>query len=299
MPTGPDSSTDPLGRKVLIVNPRSGGGKAPRAGIAERAREQGVDVIELGPDQDLAEAVDQALAGGATALGMAGGDGSMATVASAALSRGLPFICIPTGTRNHFALDLGLDTDAPAGALKAFEDGVETPIDVGEVNGHMFLNCVSLGVYGEAVRKSEYREEKTRTLLETAHAVLGPSGEAPQLQLVDDQGTEHHDPAIVLVSNNPYELAPPTERRGRRALHGGALGIIVIDRPAVEKPPSARAWSATSVAVGGPATVHAGIDGEAVDLDPPLEFVIRPGALKVRLPSRVAAAIGAARGGGD
>jgi diacylglycerol kinase family enzyme len=259
---------------------------ASRAGVANRARERGIDVVEFGPGQDLTALVDEAVAGGADALGVAGGDGSLASVAVAAEARELPFICVPAGTRNHFARDLGLDPDDPAGALDAFTNGIEARIDVAEVNGRLFLNCVSLGIYGEAVRESAYRDSKLHTLLETARAVLGPSGEVPELDLVDDLGVEHTHPAVVLVSNNPYGLARPMTRGARPTLAGGRLGIIVLDPPAERRHPPGRAWSATSLDVGAAATVHAGIDGEAVELAPPLEFVIRPAALRVGLPRR-------------
>lgn len=275
-----------LGQPVLFVNPKSGGGKVSRAGVAELARERGIEVVELAIGQHLRALVDEAVARGADALGMAGGDGSLGIVAATAVAHGLPFICVPTGTRNHFARDLGLDPDDPAAALDAFSDGVESRIDVGRVNGRLFLNCVSLGIYGGAVRQAAYRDAKLRTLLETAHAVLGSGGEVPELRLVDDLGAEHRQPAVVLVSNNPYALGPPTRRGARPRLDGGRLGVIVIDAPAGAAPPSGRAWSATSLEVGAPATVPAGLDGEAVELSPPLEFAVRRGALRVRTPRR-------------
>jgi diacylglycerol kinase family enzyme len=278
-------AADPPRTPVLFVNPRSGGGAA-RARVAERAREQGIEVVELGGDQDLGGLVEQAVADGADALGMAGGDGSLALVAAAACAHELPFICLPAGTRNHFARDLGLDPGDPAAALSAFDDGVEGRIDLGEVNGRLFLNLVSLGVYGEAVRRSGYRDAKARTLLETAHAVLGPSGAVPELDLVDDLGARHAHPLIVLVSNNPYALERPPARGARPRLDRGRLGIIVIDAPPRHGRPPGRAWSARFLEVDAPSTVHAGVDGEAIDLAPPLRFSIRPGAVRVRVPRR-------------
>jgi diacylglycerol kinase family enzyme len=198
----------------------------------------------------------------------------------------VPFVCVPAGTRNHFARDLGLDPDDPAGALEAFSDGDERRIDVGTVNGRLFLNCVSLGIYGEAVRQAAYRDAKLRTLLETAHAVLGPGGEVPELRLVDDLGVEHRRPAIVLVSNNPYGLRRPARHGARPRLDAGRLGVIVVDAPAGAAPALGWAWHATSLEVGAPATVPAGLDGESIELVPPLEFMIRPGALRVRTPRR-------------
>jgi diacylglycerol kinase family enzyme len=279
-------ATDPPRTPVLFVNPRSGGGAAARARVAERARDQGIEVVELGGDQDLRGLVDQAVADGADALGMAGGDGSLGVVATAASVHELPFVCIPAGTRNHFARDLGLDPGDPAGGLEAFGDGVEGRIDLGEVNGRPFLNLVSLGVYGEAVQRSGYRDAKARTLLETAHAVLGPTGAVPELNLVDDCGAAHRHPLIVLVSNNPYSLERPMARGARPRLDGGRLGIIVIDAPAGPRRPPGRAWSARSLEVAAPSTIHAGVDGEAVEVAPPLRFSIRPQALRVRVPRR-------------
>ena len=271
-------------RPVLFVNPRSGGGRAARAHVAERANELGIDVVVLTAGDDLSRLVAQAIAGGADALGMAGGDGSLAVVAAAASVHGLPFICVPAGTRNHFALDLGLDPSDPVGALDAFTHGVERRIDMAEVNGAMYLNNVSLGVYGDAVRQATYRGAKVRTLLDTAAEVLSPSGEVPEVTLVDDVGREHSHPAVLLVSNNRYAFEPPS--RGRRpTLDGGLLGIVVLDaRPEPPRPPG-RAWTAPILEVDAVGPVHAGVDGEAVDLIPPLEFLSRPAALRVRIPS--------------
>ena len=282
---GDDETAHPARRPVLFVNPTSGGGRAVHAGVHERARERGIDVIILRPDHSLATLVRQAVAGGADALGVAGGDGSLAVVATAAQANGLPFVCIPAGTRNHFALDLGVDRHDPIGALDAFTDGRERRIDVAQVNGRLFLNNVSLGVYGEAVRQPAYRDAKLRTLLETAEAALGPSGTAPELHLVDDLGREHDHPAVVLVSNNPYALDPPRSPGTRPTLDSGRLGIVVLDSPRDTSRPTGRAWSAISFVVTAPGPVHAGVDGEAVDLRPPLEFVIQPGALRVRIPA--------------
>ena len=278
------SAADPPQRPALFLNPRSGGGKATRAGLAERARELGVDVIVLRPDDDLAALVDEAVARGADALGAAGGDGSLAVVAAAALAHHLPFVCVPAGTRNHFALDVGVDRGDLVGSLEAFTDGVERRIDVAEVNGRLFLNNVSLGIYGDAVRQSAYRDAKARTLAQTAATVLGPSAPAAGLELVDDRGRSHRDPAVVLVSNNPYSFDPPHAPGTRPALDSGQLGVVVLDRPAPGQR-SGRTWTAKQLEVIATAPVHAGIDGEAVDLTSPLRFVIRPETLRVRISS--------------
>jgi diacylglycerol kinase family enzyme len=269
---------------VLLVNPKSGGGKAARAGLAGLARDRGIDVVVVRPDDALATLVADAVARGADALGVAGGDGSLAVVAAAARAHELPFVCVPAGTRNHFALDLGIDRHDLVGSLDAFTDGVERRIDVAEVNGRLFLNNVSLGVYGDAVRQPTYRDAKAQTLLETAAEVLGPSASATELQLVDNRGRPHRNPAVVLVSNNPYSLEPPHAPGTRPTLDSGQLGVVVLDTLRAGRSPG-RTWTAVRLELTATAPVHAGVDGEAVDLTPPLEFVIWPGALRVRISS--------------
>jgi diacylglycerol kinase family enzyme len=273
-------------RAVLFVNPRSGGDAAARSGVVERAREQGIEFVILSPGQNLAALAEAAVASGADALGMAGGDGSLAFVAAAAAAHDLPFVCIPAGTRNHFALDIGVDRNDVAVALDAFNQGVERRIDMAEVNGRLFLNNVSLGVYGDAVQRAAYRDAKVRTLLETAQQVLGPGARAPALVLTDDAGREHRKPAVVLVSNNPYALDQPVARSTRPELDSGKLGILLLETPADRPHPPARAWTAAYLEVGVPATVHAGIDGEAAELSGPLRFAIRPASLRVRISRR-------------
>ena len=291
---------EPPRRPVLFVNPRSGDGAATRNGVAELARERGVEAVTLGSSDDLRIRVLEAVADGADALGMAGGDGSLAVVAAVAAARGLPFVCIPVGTRNHFALDVGVDRQDVPGALDAFTDGVERAIDVGEVNGRIFLNNVSIGVYGEAVQQAGYRNAKVRTLAETARMVLGPGGRMPALHLVDDAGRVHTRLAVLLVSNNPYAVNGPGLGT-RPTLASGQLGILVLDSPEERHQPPGRAWSAPHLEVRAPAVVqapppvHAGIDGEAVELVAPLEFSARPAALRVRICARHPGASPAAR----
>ena len=271
---------------MLFINPRSGDGKAARARLDERARDSGIEAVTLVPGQDLAALAGDAVAAGADLLGMAGGDGSLAVVATVAAAHGIPFVCVPAGTRNHFALDVGVDRHDLTGALEAFSGGVERRIDTAEVNGRMFLNNVSLGIYGDAVRSPAYREAKVRTLVETATEVMGPSAGGLTLNLTDDLGHEHRYPAIVLVSNNPYAVDRPLVRGTRPALDSGQLGIIVLDTPGDGRVVPGRAWSAPRLEVNASAPLHAGVDGEAVDLDPPLRFAIRPAALRVRISPR-------------
>jgi diacylglycerol kinase family enzyme len=220
---------------------------------------------------------------------MAGGDGSLAVVAAVAVANGLPFVCVPAGTRNHFARDLGVSPNDLVGALGAFGDALERSIDVGEVNARLFLNNVSLGIYGAAVQRATYRNAKVRTLFETAAEVLGPSADLPALRLVDDLGVAHADPAVVLVSNNPYALERPRAPGMRPSLDSGLLGVLVLHKTADARHGPGREWTTRSVQVAAAEPVAAGVDGEALRLAPPLAFTIRPRALRVRISAHASA----------
>ena len=283
----PDRSLPPAPpprHAVLFVNPRSGEGRAEEAGLAAAARERGIDVVELGPEDDLEELVRAAVGRGADGLAMAGGDGSQALVAAIAAEHDLPYACIPAGTRNHFALDLGVDREDVAGALDAFVDGGERLVDLGEVNGRVFVNNVSLGVYAEAVSQEGYREAKLRTLLDTLSETLGPEGEAPQeLRWRDADGAEQVSTALILVSNNQYRLGPTLGSGTRPKLDDGLLGLLDFHPPV---PGQAARWQEIETAeleIEATGPVPLGIYGESVTLDPPLRFRVRPRSLRVRI----------------
>jgi diacylglycerol kinase family enzyme len=279
-------------RPVLFYNPRSGGGKAERFSLADEARARGIEPIELTPGSDLETLVRDAVARGADGLAMAGGDGSQAIVAAVAAEEGLPYACVPAGTRNHFALDLGVDRDDVVGALDAFVDGGERRVDLAEVNGRVFVNNVSLGLYAEAVQRPGYREAKLRTLLDTVPDVLGADGDSLDLVWTGPGGHEHHSGAAILVSNNRYRLGRAVGSGTRPRIDDGLLGITVAGAPAgrgqrgrlPQRP--WREWSAPAFEVESDRPVPAGIDGEALKLDPPLRFRIRPGVLNVRIARR-------------
>jgi diacylglycerol kinase family enzyme len=274
----------PPKRPVLFYNPKSGGGKAERFHVAREARARGVEPLELHLGDDLEKLVRDAIESGADAVGVAGGDGTQAIVAAIAAERGLPYVCVPAGTRNHFALDLGVDRDDVVGALDAFSKGGERVVDLAEVNGRVFVNNVSLGVYAEAVQSAGYRDAKLRTLADTVPAVLGPSGEGLDLRWTGADGREHKTGAVVLVSNDPYRLGHVLGSGTRPRLDGGVLGITVAGEDAAggaERP--VEEWSAPSFEVRSDGPVAAGIDGEAAKLHPPLRFRTRPQALRVRI----------------
>ena len=271
------------GQPTLLVNLRSGGGKAERFALADEARARGVEPLVLEASGDLQALARRAIARGADVLGMAGGDGSMAVVAALAAEHGLPFVCVPAGTRNHFALDLGVDRRDPIGALDAFTHGVEQRVDLADVNGRAFVNNVSLGLYGLAVQRDAYRAAKLRTLLGVLPDVIGPTAPPTPVRLTDDVGHTRTDAGIVLVSNNPYAHDRVLGGGTRPRLDSGQLGIVVVDRPGGHGP---RAWSSAAFEVAAASAIGASADGEAVTLEPPIRFAIRPAALRVRISER-------------
>jgi diacylglycerol kinase family enzyme len=277
---------EPPRHPVLFVNPWSGDGRAARAGLVGEAGKRGLETLQLEPGDDLEQLVRAAVGRGADGLAMAGGDGSQALVASIAAEHDLPYACIPSGTRNHFALDLGVDREDVVGALDAFADGGERQVDLGEVNGHVFVNNVSLGVYARAVNRERYREAKLRTLLETVAETLGPEGEADELRWVDPDGAVQTSTALMLVSNNPYLLGPTLGSGTRPRLDAGLLGIVDVHPPVPGEPQPAPRWrelTAQELEISSETPVSVGIDGEALVLEPPLRFRSRPRALRVRI----------------
>ena len=274
-------------RPVLFYNPLSGGGKAQRFHLVEEARRRGIATVELHRGDDLEQLVRTAVQQGADALAMAGGDGSQAIVAMIAAELGLPYACIPAGTRNHFALDLGVDRDDVVGALDAFVDGGERRVDLAEVNGRIFVNNVSLGLYADAVQRPGYREAKLHTLLDTVPEVLGPDARPAELRW--GSGEAARSAVAILVSNNPYRLGRALGSGTRPRLDGAELGVAVLAPVASGRDGhparrlAMRQWTAASCEIDAASPVAAGIDGEATHLDSPLRFSIRPGALRVRI----------------
>src|SRR3954470_948475 len=195
--------TGPAERAVLLMNPKSGGGKVEKFDLVGECRRRGIEPIVLGRDDDFRQKALDAVATGATVLGAAGGDGTQAIVATVAIEHDLPFVCIPAGTRNHFALDLGVDRDDVVASLDAFVAGLEHRVDLGIVAGRVFVNNVSLGVYGEIVQSDEYRDAKVRTTVDRLPDLLGPDGDAPELRCTGPDGKPRANRQLVLVSNNP------------------------------------------------------------------------------------------------
>jgi len=155
----PGVAVGPAVRPVLFMNPKSGGGKVERFGLVEEAQRRGIEPIVLTSGDDLLRLAEQAVAGGADVIGMAGGDGSQALVASVAMRHAVGFVCVPAGTRNHLAMDLGLDRDDVVGALEAFGEAVERRIDLGLIGERVFVNNATVGLYAKIVQSRIPRPE--------------------------------------------------------------------------------------------------------------------------------------------
>jgi diacylglycerol kinase family enzyme len=284
---------------VLIVNPKSGGGKAERFELAAQARRRGVEPIVLEPGDDLLALAEGAVSRGAEVVGMAGGDGSQALVASVAARFGVAHVCIPAGTRNHFALDLGLDRDDVVSAMDAFTDGVERRIDLARVGERVFVNNASLGVYAKVVQSEEYRDAKRETWTRMLPDLLGPDAPPPGYRFTAPDGSSCDDAALVLVSNNPYQLTHFAGAGTRARLDTGTLGVVaarvrgpgdVSKLVALElagqagRFPGLLSWTTPTLEVRSRDPVAVGLDGEALVLRPPLRFESEPRALRVRVP---------------
>lgn len=289
-------------RAAVVTNPRSGRGKVGRFRLVELAEGLGARVLLTGPGQEAGALARRAVADGAEVLGVAGGDGTVSTVAAVAAECDRPLVVVPAGTRNHFARDLGLDIHDPAAALHALQDGEPTRVDLGLVAGRPFVNNVSFGVYADALLRPGYREDKARALA----AAAGPYLEGRHWvdASVDTQEGTITRPQVVLVSNNPYHIATPRYLGRRFALDGGLLGAILLKGPPGSAPPPLPqlvremaergatssgegliTWSAARITLRGETpSLAAGVDGEAVTLSLPLTIEIWPKALRVLLP---------------
>ncbi|MET7769397.1 diacylglycerol kinase family protein [Nocardia sp. NPDC005366] len=290
----PEYAAPPPRHPFLIMNPRSGGGKVVKFDLRHKAEELGAEVVMLeGPDTiDVAAVAREAVARGADLLGVAGGDGTQALVAGIAAEHHLPFLVISAGTRNHFAMDLGLDRANPAAGLDALRDGVEMRVDLGRINGQPFVNNASFGVYAEIVRSPAYRDDKTATVLRLLPDLLAGHTGTRLVARVGDAKIE--GPQAILVSNNPYGNSDLAGLSRRDRLDRGVLGAVTVSvsntrdavglirrtrghglmqRPAVEV-----------VIEADTPQIPAGVDGESLLLDTPVRCVIEPAALRVRVP---------------
>ncbi|WP_405504166.1 diacylglycerol/lipid kinase family protein [Streptomyces purpurascens] len=286
--------TPPPQRPFLLLNPRSGGGKVEKFSLKEKAEELGAQVVLLDPDhhQDVTALAKAAVADGADLLGVAGGDGTQAMVAAVAAEHGLPFLVISAGTRNHFAMDLGLDRDDPSTCLDALTDGVELRVDLGFADDRPFVNNASFGIYGAVVQSPGYRDDKVGAALDRLPELLTRQS-GPRLTASAD-GTTIADPQAVLVSNNAYRMDDPFGFGRRERLNSGKLGVLAVRvDSAVEaaelllspRPEGLTVLTAQHVVVDADEPhLEVGLDGEALTLPAPVHCRIARRALRVRVP---------------
>jgi diacylglycerol kinase family enzyme len=257
----------------LFVNPNAGDGdgdalvaEAERRGVVTHVLSDGDDPVELARSAD------------ATALGVAGGDGSLAAVAAVAAARDLPFVCVPAGTRNHFARDAGLDRDDPVTALDAFVDGTELRIDLGRANDRPFLNNVSLGLYATLVHRRERHRRRRDALARLRALGVVLAHRSTDRFTVDGEAV---DARVLLVANNAYDLSMLSLGE-RPRLDEGRLHVYAthgLARPSWQE----RGFASLTVdAASG--RVRAAVDGEPDVLETPIEFRVEPGALRLLVP---------------
>jgi diacylglycerol kinase family enzyme len=258
----------------LIVNPRSGSDRPTAEELADAARARGVDVHLFREGEDLEALAREA---SADALGMAGGDGSLAPVASVAIERDLPFVCVPFGTRNHFARDLGLDRDDPLAALEAF-GGRERRVDVGRASGRLFLNNVSLGMYALLVHEREKHRRRREALARARAVLIALRHFSARGLLVDGSPVRAR---VVLVANNAYKLDLLSIGE-RESLEEARLHLYVATG-ILRAHWSERSGERFEVDARR-ASLRAAIDGEPARLQTPIEFTIEPRALRVLVP---------------
>jgi diacylglycerol kinase family enzyme len=263
----------------LLVNPRSGGSRPSDEELVAAAVDRDVRAHVLREGEDLAALARDAET---DVLGMAGGDGSLAIVADVARERNVPFVCIPWGTRNHYAGDVGIDRDDPLAALEAFSSGVERRADLGRVGERAFLNNVTLGIYARLVHHRE-RHRRRREALARLRAIL--------LSIRDRRWTERFvvdgtalRASVVLVANNEYRLDLFSIGE-RERLDAGALAVYAARGLRLE-------WTERTTEhvriETRESSVRAAVDGEPVVLESPLELCVEPRALRLLVPRSAA-----------
>ena len=219
---------------MLFFNPKSGGGKAERFHLADEARRRGIEPIELSPGT-----ISRARRATPSPAAPTRWRWPAATAPRRSSPRSRPSSICPTpafrrGPATTSRSTSGVDRDDVVGALDAFVDGGERRVDLAEVNGRVFVNNVSLGLYAEAVARQGYRDAKLRTLLETVPDVLGPDAAPPALAW-DGPGRAASRPSRSWCPTTPTGSARALGSGTRPRIDAGVLGIAVLvptDRPA-------------------------------------------------------------------
>lgn len=293
-------------RVAVIVNAGAGLGydDAWTASLHDKFAGAGLDArITLADSGErMIEAARAAVADGVDIVAAGGGDGTMNAVASVLVGTPVAFGVLPLGTLNHFAKDLNIPLTLDE-AIANIASGRRQPVDVGEVNGRIFLNNSSLGLYPDIVRD---REKQQRRLgrgkwLAFSWACLAALHRYPFLSLrleVNDDAHARRTP-FVFIGNNEYTMQGLTIGE-RTRLDGGRLSLYMAQRPTrlglvrlachalVGQLAQARDFD---VVLAADLTIHArrklvrvATDGEVTLMAPPLNYRSRPGALTVIVP---------------
>ena len=284
----------PARHPYLIMNPKSGGGKVEKFDLVRKAEDLGAEVFVVGGPEavDVAKVAREAVDSGADLLGVAGGDGTQALVAGIAAEHGIPFLVISAGTRNHFAMDLGLDREDPSACLDALTNGVELRVDLGMINGQVFVNNASFGAYAEVVETPAYRGDKLSTTLDTLPDLL--QGHRGARLHAEADGIQIEAPQALLVSNNPYGTGDIAGLDRRARLDRGILGVVgVAMSSAAQAAGLLRGRHATGLKVltareikitADAPQIPVGVDGESILMRTPVTCTVSPGALRVWVP---------------
>jgi diacylglycerol kinase family enzyme len=282
----------------LIINPKSGDGRATKAHLADIAKSQGISAIVMQPGQDLVELAETALRNGAQVLGISGGDGSLGVLAGVAMKHNVPLVVLPGGTRCHFARDIGLNPETIIDALAGFQ-GVERRVDVGIIGERVFLNNASFGLYAHIIGHEDYRENKLDVTTRITRDLISSEQPYYALQFRDGAGKAWRHAAQVLVGVNRYETFKLDELGKRKRLDEGILQMIAIRAldnrllkllggsiDLARSNPAISQWTSREFTVSDPSgQVRVGIDGESVTLPSPVRVHIKPQALRLMVPA--------------
>lgn len=287
---------------VLIINPKSGNGRAVKAHVDTVAANMGVEVFFTKKDEKVEVTANRAIQEGADVLGISGGDGSIGAVAKVALKHDLPIVVLPGGTKCHFARDIGLDPKKIIDSLAAFS-GVERRVDAAEINDRIFLNNVSLGLYADIVDHPDYRNHKLRVSWDVMHSIV--SGKRDLYDLQFRKGSRRFKRAAeVLVGVNRYDMVDIFELGHREHLDEGVLQITVvaelndklvknlISRVRVDKLRASAGengliqWTDQSLTLSNSlGVIIAGVDGEREKYMSPVKIRVLPKVLRVYVPA--------------
>jgi diacylglycerol kinase family enzyme len=289
-------------KPFLIINPKSGNGRADKAHVDELAAKKGITVLFTKKGEDVQVVANHAVSKGADVLGISGGDGSLGAVAKVAIEQQLPMVVLPGGTRCHFARDIGLEPKRITDALAGFH-GVERLVDIADINGRVFLNNASFGLYADIVDTPGYREHKMRVSQNILRAIVSGTKELYDLHF--KHGSLRVRKAVqVFVGVNSYDTFDLFELGHREKLNGGMLQITAVTRlndstvsellRAVsidqlgkhEKLKDVFQWVGKSFRITNYSRkIVAGVDGEREEYSTPVTIRIRPQELRLYVPA--------------